>query len=140
MLVKGIAKLAKKLGIDYADAVVDFEFVKMRAVPVTDGIIVTEQEKWVLLEAWEEHEQNEAMKAIAKQEKDVYIRWRKLIKSVLIKARVDQTYGSHDKVVDKWADYNNSKQETAAAADEAAGRGGFLPESDQEDNWVVYLQ
>ncbi|KAG1091063.1 hypothetical protein G6F42_019527 [Rhizopus arrhizus] len=31
--IKGIAKLAKKLGIDYADAVVDFEFVKMRAVP-----------------------------------------------------------------------------------------------------------
>ncbi|OAD01389.1 hypothetical protein MUCCIDRAFT_124847, partial [Mucor lusitanicus CBS 277.49] len=54
--IKGIAKLARKLGIDYADAVVDFEFVKMRAVPVMDGIIVAEQEKWVLLEAWEEHE------------------------------------------------------------------------------------
>lgn len=116
--------MARKLGIDYADAVVDFEFVKMRAVPVTEGIIVVEQEKWVILEAWEGHEQAEAIKAIAKQEKDVYIRWRKLIKSVLIKARVDQAYGSHDKV-DKWANYDNSK---------GADGGGFLPESDQENN------
>ncbi|GAN08258.1 rad4-domain-containing protein [Mucor ambiguus] len=129
--IPSIAKLAKKLGIDYADAVVDFEFVKMRAVPVMDGIIVAEQEKWVLLEAWEEHEQKEALKAIAKQEKDVYIRWRKLIKSVLIKARVDQAYGSHDKVVDKWAHYNNDKQGTTTTA--TGGGGGFLPESDQED-------
>ncbi|KAL0145734.1 hypothetical protein V8B55DRAFT_1464650 [Mucor lusitanicus] len=134
--IKGIAKLARKLGIDYADAVVDFEFVKMRAVPVMDGIIVAEQEKWVLLEAWEEHEQKEAVKAIAKQEKDVYIRWRKLIKSVLIKARVDQAYGSHDKVEDKWANYNSNKQQEAAPTEGAggAGGGGFLPESDQEDN------
>ncbi|KAL9546630.1 hypothetical protein MBANPS3_006570 [Mucor bainieri] len=135
--IKGIAKLAKKLGIDYADAVVDFEFVKMRAVPVMDGIIVAEQEKWILLEAWEEHEQQEAVKAITKQEKEVYVRWRKLIKSVLIKARVDQAYGSHDKVVeDKWADYknNNNKSKQETTEETTATGGGFLPESDQEDN------
>ncbi|KAI8645364.1 hypothetical protein BD408DRAFT_338865 [Parasitella parasitica] len=125
--IKGIGKLARKLGIDYADAVVDFDFVKMRAVPVTDGIIVVEQEKWVLLEAWEEHEQAEAMKAIAKQEKHVFIRWRKLIKSLLIKARVDQSYGSHNNI-DKWESFNNTQGEVNV------GGGGFLPESDQEDN------
>ncbi|CEP16952.1 hypothetical protein [Parasitella parasitica] len=126
--IKGIGKLARKLGIDYADAVVDFDFVKMRAVPVTDGIIVIEQEKWLLLEAWDEHEQAEAIKAIAKQEKDVYIRWRKLIKSLLIKARVDRAYEPQNNV-DKWENFNSNK------GGEADVRGGgFLPESDQEDN------
>lgn len=51
-IVKGIAKMAKKFGIDYADAVVDFEFVKMRSVPVIDGIVVAEHSKNILLEVY----------------------------------------------------------------------------------------
>lgn len=126
--IKGIGKMAKKLGIDYADAVVDFEFVKMRSVPVIDGIVVAEHSKYILLEAWEEHEKNEALKAIAKQEKDVYVRWRKLIKGLLIKARVDNDYGkSKDEAstTDQiWASIHDGKKDS----DEEGGGGGFLPE------------
>ncbi|KAI8059669.1 hypothetical protein BDF21DRAFT_369797 [Thamnidium elegans] len=113
--IKGISKMANKLGINYADAVVDFEFVKMRAVPVINGIVVAEESRHILLEAWEEHDQNEAMKAIEKQEKDTLLRWRKLIKSLLIKARVDHDYGK-EKQDDVWASYDNNEG------------GGFLPE------------
>ncbi|KAI7902347.1 uncharacterized protein BX663DRAFT_510807 [Cokeromyces recurvatus] len=87
--VKGIEKIAKKLGIDYAVAVVDFDFVKMRAVPVTNGILVAEEQQWILLEAWEEYEKDKAIKAIEEHKRDVMIRWRKLIKSILIQARLD---------------------------------------------------
>ncbi|KAI9468281.1 MAG: hypothetical protein EXX96DRAFT_591582 [Benjaminiella poitrasii] len=88
LAIKGIEKIAKKLSVDYAVAVVDFDFVKMRAVPVTNGIIVAEEQQWILIEAWEEYEQNEAIKAVEKQKKDVIIRWRKLIKSILINERL----------------------------------------------------
>ncbi|GAA5815783.1 hypothetical protein MFLAVUS_009298 [Mucor flavus] len=114
--IKGISKMANKLGIDYADAVVDFEFVKMRAVPVINGIVVAEESRYVLLEAWDEQERGEAIKAIEKQEKDTLLRWRKLIKTLLIKARVDRDYGK-EKKDDVWASYGNNE-----------GGGGFLPE------------
>lgn len=45
-----------------------------------------------MLQAWAEHEQKEANKAIEKQEKEVFARWRKLILGVLIKARLDRDY------------------------------------------------
>jgi xeroderma pigmentosum group C-complementing protein len=67
------------------------------------------------------------MKAIAKQEKDVYIRWRKLIKGLLIKARLDQMYGKTKQKEDKWASFN--QQDTGSAA-----AGGFLPEEDNQDD------
>lgn len=49
-LVNGIAKIAKKLGIDYAEAIVDFEFVKNRSIPVTNGIVVAAENEDMLLE------------------------------------------------------------------------------------------
>ncbi|KAI8053157.1 uncharacterized protein B0P05DRAFT_479804 [Gilbertella persicaria] len=126
--IKGIAKMAKKLNIDYADAIVDFDFVKMRAVPVVDGIVVAEENKYILLEAWEEHEQSEAVKAIAKKEEEVYKNWRKLIKGLLIKARVDQTYGkSEERGEDKWDKFNG---ERSIEPNHDFGGGGFLPEDD----------
>ncbi|KAI8380147.1 hypothetical protein BD560DRAFT_453258 [Blakeslea trispora] len=138
--IKGIAKVAKKLKIDYAEAVVDFEFMKMRAVPITDGIVVAEENKSIILEAWDEYEQEEANKAIAKQEKEVYKRWRKLIKSLLIKAHVDKTYGktkdkkndkkSEDGVQRKWDAFNYERSASSTTND--GGGGGFL--LDEDDN------
>lgn len=69
------------------------------------------------------------MKAIAKQEKDVYVRWRKLIKGLLIKARVDNDYGkSKDKAsaTDQiWASFHDGKKDSD---EKGGGGGGFLPE------------
>ncbi|KAG2218914.1 hypothetical protein INT45_007815 [Circinella minor] len=92
--INGIAKIARKLGINYAEATVDFEFVKRRSVPVSLGIVVAKENEQMLLEAWEEHEHAESTKAIKKQEKEVYGRWRKLILGTLIKARLERDYGN----------------------------------------------
>lgn len=64
------------------------------------------------------------MRAIEKQEKEVYLRWRKLIKGLLVKARVDNEYGtskSTDNDSDMWTTFNT---------DDTHGGGGFLPEDD----------
>ncbi|KAI9254579.1 hypothetical protein BDA99DRAFT_518764 [Phascolomyces articulosus] len=94
--INGIAKIARKLGINYAEATVDFEFARGRSIPVTSGIVVAKENKHILLEAWSEHEHTESTKAIKKQEKEVYGRWRKLILGTLIKARLDREYGGGD--------------------------------------------
>ncbi|KAL0097617.1 hypothetical protein J3Q64DRAFT_1807557 [Phycomyces blakesleeanus] len=91
--IQGIGKIAKKLGIDYADAVIDFEFAKGRSIPVIKGIVVPEESEEFLLEAWQEHHYNEATKELEKRRKEVYGNWRKLIKSVLIQARLEEDYG-----------------------------------------------
>lgn len=49
-LVNGVAKIAKKLGIDYAEAIVDFEFVKKRSIPVMNGIVVAAENEEIILE------------------------------------------------------------------------------------------
>ncbi|CEI99475.1 hypothetical protein RMCBS344292_13564 [Rhizopus microsporus] len=131
--INGLGKVAKMLGIDYADAVTGFEFTKMRSVPIIDGIVVAEEYQYVLMEALEEQEKNNALKAIEKQEKEVYLRWRKLIKRLIIKARVDSEYGASkdasrgDHNDDVWAVYSATSNDNS---DTYPG-GGFLPEDNE---------
>ncbi|KAI9489463.1 hypothetical protein BDB00DRAFT_770608 [Zychaea mexicana] len=129
--INGIAKIARRLGINYAEAVVDFEFIKRRSVPVTAGIVVAKENKAVLLEAWEEHQHTEATKAIKKQEKEVYGRWRKLILGTLIQARLERDYGSNNppsSSTSSVADNNDSKSTTTAEDDH------------QETQWESFLK
>ena len=50
LLVKGIATVAKKLGIDFAEAVTGFEFKHSRCIPVIEGIVVAEDKADVLFD------------------------------------------------------------------------------------------
>lgn len=49
-LDKGAAKIAKRLGFDYAEAVTNFEFKKGRAFPVISGIVVASENEEAILE------------------------------------------------------------------------------------------
>lgn len=48
--VPGIGRLAGKLGIDYAEAVVGFDFKKQRVVPVKEGIVIPIESRELLLQ------------------------------------------------------------------------------------------
>lgn len=84
-------------------------------------------------QALEEQEKNNALKAIEKQEKEVYLRWRKLIKRLIIKARVDSEYGvskdanGRDHNDDVWAVYSATSNDN----NDTYPGGGFLPEDDE---------
>ncbi|KAI8384523.1 uncharacterized protein BYT42DRAFT_562788 [Radiomyces spectabilis] len=152
--IDGIGKVARKLGVDFADAVVGFDFVKRRSVPVTRGIVVAKEAEQMLLEAWGEFEQNESNKAIAKHEKETYARWRKIIMGVLIHARVEEDYGQptaptaepankEDKaeaVETKWESFLKSRQEQQETEVAGGGfvsepfEGGYLPEDEEEQD------
>ncbi|GAW01080.1 Rad4-domain-containing protein [Lentinula edodes] len=50
MPFKGVAKIARKLQIDFAEAVTGFEFRKRKATPVLEGIVVAIENEEVVLE------------------------------------------------------------------------------------------
>ncbi|KIY63806.1 DNA repair protein Rad4, partial [Cylindrobasidium torrendii FP15055 ss-10] len=51
---KGTAKIARRLGIEFAEAVTGFEFKKRRATPIVEGVVIAkENEQWLLDTFWE---------------------------------------------------------------------------------------
>ncbi|XP_048269259.1 DNA repair protein complementing XP-C cells homolog isoform X2 [Bombus terrestris] len=81
----GLNRIARKLNIDCAPAVVGFNFGSMGAVPALEGYVVCSEYEDTLREAWEA-EQVEAIKRTKeKQEKRVYRNWKRLIQGLLIR-------------------------------------------------------
>ncbi|KAL1745796.1 hypothetical protein HDZ31DRAFT_81675 [Schizophyllum fasciatum] len=89
---KGLVKIAKKLGFDYAEAVTGFEFKKRRAVPVIQGVVIAAENEEALLEAYWEAEQDAAEKARVKREERVLKLWSRLVQGLHIRARLHAQY------------------------------------------------
>lgn len=88
----GLNKIARKLQIDCAPAVVGFDFHCGGSHPTFDGYVVCEEFKDTLIAAWEEDQAETARKEQEKCEKRVYGNWRKLIKGLLIRERLKARY------------------------------------------------
>eukprot|EP01137_Pigoraptor_chileana_P031252 Opistho-2@18793 len=101
-----IAGLAKRLGIDFAPALVGFEFHAMRSTPLHDGIVVAAENRQLLEDAWREEERERAVRQKAKREASALARWAKLTRSLLTRARLLNKFGSsastgHEHVFDE---------------------------------------
>ncbi|KAI6044876.1 hypothetical protein EDC04DRAFT_3137624 [Pisolithus marmoratus] len=94
-LFKGVAKIARKLGFDYAEAMTGFEFKKRRAYPVLEGIVVAAENEGVIVEAYLEAEQDAEERARAKRFDQVCKRWVRLIQGLRIRDRLQKQYGSN---------------------------------------------
>lgn len=87
---------------------------------------------------------------MAKQERDAYNRWRKLILGAMIDARVDSDYGAQHSAVDS-AQQSGDKYDNSTAWDrfmqerhqggnddrgipEGDDGGGFIPQDDDDDD------
>ncbi|KAL1705454.1 hypothetical protein EV121DRAFT_279590 [Schizophyllum commune] len=94
---KGVVKIARKLGFDYAEALTGFEFKKRRAVPVIQGVVVAVENEQALLEAYWEAEQDAAEKARVKREERVLKLWTRLVQGLTIRARLQEQYADRDR-------------------------------------------
>jgi xeroderma pigmentosum group C-complementing protein len=94
--VPNIQKIARKLGIDHAPAMVGWDFHGGFSHPLLDGIVVAKEFEQTLLDAWEEQQEELERKAAQKREKEVMDRWRKLIKGMLIHDRLRRKYDFQD--------------------------------------------
>ncbi|GAA6052837.1 hypothetical protein JCM3770_006274 [Rhodotorula araucariae] len=85
---KVAVKCAKMLGIDYAEAIIGFEFRQRRATPLMAGVVVAAEHADLLREAIMTLEQTTRERELAKQQDRVLKRWRKLIQGLRIRQRL----------------------------------------------------
>uniref|UniRef100_A0A8D0G3A7 p125 n=2 Tax=Strigidae TaxID=30459 RepID=A0A8D0G3A7_STROC len=85
-------RVARKLDIDCAQAITGFDFHGGYSHPVTDGYVVCEEYKEVLVAAWENEQAEIEKKEKEKREKRALGNWKLLTKGLLIRERLKQRY------------------------------------------------
>uniref|UniRef100_A0A8C3AGH5 Xeroderma pigmentosum, complementation group C n=1 Tax=Cyclopterus lumpus TaxID=8103 RepID=A0A8C3AGH5_CYCLU len=86
-------RVARKLNMDAAPAVLGFDFHAGYSHAVTDGYIVCEEHEEILRAAWLEDQEIQKQKEKEKKEKRVLSNWTLLVKGLLIRERLKQRYG-----------------------------------------------
>ncbi|KAJ8257391.1 hypothetical protein GJAV_G00185110 [Gymnothorax javanicus] len=86
-------RVARKLDIDCASAVMGFDFHCGFSHPVTDGYVVCEEFQEVLQAAWENEQEVIQKKEREKREKRAIDHWTLLVKGLLIRERLKRRYG-----------------------------------------------
>uniref|UniRef100_A0ACB8EHB5 Uncharacterized protein n=1 Tax=Sphaerodactylus townsendi TaxID=933632 RepID=A0ACB8EHB5_9SAUR len=93
-------KVARKLDIDCVPAVTGFDFHGGYSHAVTEGYIVCEEYREVLVAAWENEEVEREKKENEKREKRVLGNWKLLVKGVLIRERLRKRYSTKNEAAD----------------------------------------
>uniref|UniRef100_A0A1B0DMG8 Rad4 beta-hairpin domain-containing protein n=1 Tax=Phlebotomus papatasi TaxID=29031 RepID=A0A1B0DMG8_PHLPP len=92
----GINKICKRLNIDCAPAIVGFDFHSGWCHPTIDGFVICKEFEDKVLDEWNREQDEAERKEDEKREKRVYGNWRKLIKGLLIRARLQAKYNFKD--------------------------------------------
>ncbi|KAL2740562.1 DNA repair protein complementing XP-C cells isoform X1 [Vespula squamosa] len=88
----GLNRIARKLNIDCAPAVIGFKFGSMGAVPAFEGFVVCTEYEDILREAWETEQIEAAKRAREKRYKRIYGNWKRLIDGMRIKEKLAGKY------------------------------------------------
>ncbi|XP_043702335.1 DNA repair protein RAD4 isoform X2 [Telopea speciosissima] len=88
-----IVPVVKRLEIDFAPAMVGFEFRNGRSVPVFEGIVVCTEFKDAILDVYEEEEEIRRAEEKKRNEVQAISRWYQLLSSILTRQRLNNTYG-----------------------------------------------
>lgn len=128
-------KVCKRLQIDYAEAVVGFEFGHRMAVPVIQGVVIAEEHHDEVMVELDKDEAERTRKEDEKRRKAARGKWRRFIMGLRIVERIRQDYGEIDESVSV---FGHSKAVGPTSAAPAADQeeemaGGFLPEGYEEE-------
>ncbi|XP_061349363.1 DNA repair protein RAD4 isoform X2 [Gastrolobium bilobum] len=86
--------VAKRLEIDYAPAMVGFEFKNGRSHPVFDGIVVCAEFKDALLQAYAEEDERRRAEEKRRDEAQARSRWYQLLSSIVTRQRLNNRYNN----------------------------------------------
>uniref|UniRef100_A0A336MZD9 CSON007305 protein n=1 Tax=Culicoides sonorensis TaxID=179676 RepID=A0A336MZD9_CULSO len=120
----GLNKVCKKLQIDCAPAVVGFDFHSGSSHPVYDGFVVCEEFEETVTEAWYEDQQEQERKDREKIEKRVYGNWRKLIKGLWIRERLQARYNFNEEGDEEFQGSDDSLNEDSTKKIEKTEKKG----------------
>ncbi|KAI0397781.1 Rad4-domain-containing protein [Xylariaceae sp. FL0594] len=131
---RGVVRVCKRLQIDYAEAVVGFEFGHRMAVPVIQGVVIAQENYERVIENLEKDEAERQRKEDEKRRKAALFTWRKFMMGLRIADRMIQDYGHLDESVDVFGhdkeDHGQKGSDIEGYAEEMAG--GFLPDGYEE--------
>ncbi|KAK6502160.1 hypothetical protein TWF506_002756 [Arthrobotrys conoides] len=126
-------RLSKKLGIEFAEAVTGFDFKNKRAVPRTEGVLCSEENVELLIEACREDNEHRRSKEGEKRRQVCLGLWKRFLIGLRIVERVEENYGSKSSEPAREADdidVLDQEQEATMGLDDNSdiGEGGFLRE------------
>ncbi|TGJ86205.1 hypothetical protein E0Z10_g2534 [Xylaria hypoxylon] len=130
---RGVVRVCKRLGIDFAEAVVGFEFGHRMAVPVIQGVVVAQEHHEHLLEELEKDEAERARKEDEKRRKVALGTWRRFLMGLRIADRIQQDYGHLDDSVDVFGHGSKKQKDIEVDVHDEDMGGGFLPEGYEEE-------
>ncbi|KAI5702624.1 hypothetical protein M8J75_002241 [Diaphorina citri] len=87
-----LQRIARKLNIDCAPAMVGFEPCRFGSRPVMDGWVVCEEFRDVLLDAWNQEYDEKTKAENEKRRKRAKANWRKLVRCLRVKKRLELRY------------------------------------------------
>jgi hypothetical protein len=90
--VPGLNKTCRRLNIDCAAAVVGFDFHGGWSHPVYDGFVICEEFMDQAVDAWNRDQEEQERKDREKYETRVYGNWKRLIKGLFIRKRLQTKY------------------------------------------------
>ncbi|KAF1819529.1 Rad4-domain-containing protein [Dissoconium aciculare CBS 342.82] len=149
--LKGVKGVCKKLGVEFAEACVGFEFGKQRAVPVIHGVVIGLKDEKVVRQRWREEQEVLKAREDGKRTAVALGNWRKMVVGLRILERMKAEYdvsggiseernpfvekarreGRSGAVVDLTGDGTDEDQE-GVNEDDMAG-GFFQPGHDEEE-------
>ncbi|KMZ63920.1 hypothetical protein ZOSMA_38G00270 [Zostera marina] len=87
-----LVPVVNRLGINFAPAMVGFEFLSGRSIPVFDGIVVCTEFREAILTAYGEEEERREIKERKWNESQAVLRWYQLISSMVTRQRLRNSY------------------------------------------------
>ena len=135
---RGAVRVCKRMGVDFAEAVVDFEFGHRMAVPVIQGVVVAEEYHDEVMAELAKDEAERSRKEDEKRRKASLGMWRKMLMGLRIVERIWQDHGEvrEDEEVFGHSHASDVRREAVHAqeADKSLDmEGGFLPEGYEEE-------
>uniref|UniRef100_A0A7M4FIE2 XPC complex subunit, DNA damage recognition and repair factor n=1 Tax=Crocodylus porosus TaxID=8502 RepID=A0A7M4FIE2_CROPO len=127
-------RVARKLGIDCVQAVTGFDFHGGYSHPVTDGYIVCEEYREVLVAAWENEQAEMERKEKEKREKRALGNWKLMVKGLLIRERLKQRY------CNKVFETSGMEKGAGFSSDEEEGPSSETPAEDVAAFWPLNRQ
>ncbi|KAI0147616.1 Rad4-domain-containing protein [Xylariaceae sp. FL1272] len=122
-------RVCKRLQIDYAEAVVGFEFGHRMAVPVIQGVVIAQEHYDNVIVELEKDEAERARKEDEKRRKASLGSWRKFLMGLRIAERLRDHAHLDESVEETYGHEGQGAPDGAAFAhDDGDMAGGFLPE------------
>ncbi|XP_010266445.1 PREDICTED: DNA repair protein RAD4 isoform X2 [Nelumbo nucifera] len=88
-----VVPVVKRLEIDFAPAMVGFEFRNGRSIPIFEGIVVCKEFKGAILEAYAEEGERRDAEEKRRIEAQSISRWYQLLSSIITRQRLNNCYG-----------------------------------------------